>query len=194
MPRSAAETRRHVLEVANDLFYWEGIRATGVDRVAKEAGVASNTLYRLFASKDDLIAAYVDMAAADTREWTTAAVDRAGPDPVRQILALFDETMARAQPDRCRGCAFLMTLAEFPDPDVAAHELAVAAKAWVRDCLGELAERLARAGTVAEPRALADRLALVFDGVNASMQALGPDGPVRQARALIELVLADATR
>ena len=40
MPRRAAETREHVLEVAHELFYWNGIRATGVDRVAAEAGVA----------------------------------------------------------------------------------------------------------------------------------------------------------
>ena len=62
MARSSAQTREHVLAVANDLFYWHGIRATGVDRVAAEAGVAPTTLYRLFASKDDLIAAYIERA------------------------------------------------------------------------------------------------------------------------------------
>ena len=49
--RSAAETREHVLGVAQKLFYWHGIRATGIDKVAAEAGVAPTTLYRLFASK-----------------------------------------------------------------------------------------------------------------------------------------------
>lgn len=167
-------------------------RATGIDRVAAGAGVAPTTLYRLFRSKDDLIAAYVERALAETQEWVTAAIGRAGPDPAEQILALFDETLVRVQPDRCRGCAFLMTLAEFPDPDLAAHRLAVAAKAWVRDRLGELTAELARRGSTADPAQLADRLDLVFEGVNASAQALGADGPVRQARGLVELILADA--
>ena len=62
MSRSAAATREHVLAVASELFYWNGIRATGIDRVAAEAGVAPTTLYRVFASKDDLIGAYIERA------------------------------------------------------------------------------------------------------------------------------------
>ena len=54
--RSAEQTREHVLDVAYDLFYWHGIRATGVDRVAAEAGIAPTALYRLFPSKDALVA------------------------------------------------------------------------------------------------------------------------------------------
>src|SRR5690242_11999150 len=69
MPRSSAETREHVLGVAHELFYWHGIRATGVDRVAVAAGVAPTTLYRLFASKDDLIGAYIERADGLYREW-----------------------------------------------------------------------------------------------------------------------------
>jgi AcrR family transcriptional regulator len=66
--RTAAQTREHVLAIANELFYWHGIRATGIDAVAAEAGVAPTTLYRLFASKDDLIAAYVERADRLYRE------------------------------------------------------------------------------------------------------------------------------
>jgi AcrR family transcriptional regulator len=193
MARTAAETRRHVLEVAHELFYWEGIRATGIDRVANKAGVAPTTLYRLFQSKDDLIAAYVERTAVETQEWVTETIARAGGGPLQQILALFDETLVRVQPDRCRGCACLMTLAEFPDPELAAHRLAVEAKVWIRACLRKLAADLARTAPVADSDALGDRLALIFEGINASAQALGTDGPVTQARALVELVLADAT-
>ena len=67
-----------MLGVAHELFYWHGIRATGVDRVAAEAGVAPTTLYRLFASKDDLVAAYIERAGLLYREWFDAAAARAG--------------------------------------------------------------------------------------------------------------------
>src|SRR5271170_4063056 len=125
MPRSAAATREHVLAVANELFYWHGIRATGIDQVAAEAGVAPTTLYRLFASKDDLIGAYVERADRLYRDWFEAAARQ-------QILAVFDALTEQVQPGRCRGCPFLMALAEFPDPAHPAHRNAVALKAWVR--------------------------------------------------------------
>lgn len=188
MQRTAAETRSHVLRVAGELFYWKGIRATGVDLVAAEAGVAPTTLYRLFDSKDGLVGAYVERADEGFRELFTAAVERAAPDPREQVLAIFDEVFAQVDSDRFRGCAFLMTLAEFPDPGLPGHRNAVAAKTWVRERIGELTERLG----VDDPARLADQLTLVFEGLHASGQALGPNGPARQARRLAEVVLSAA--
>lgn len=193
MRRTTAETRDHVLKVAHDLFYWQGIHATGVDRVAAVAGVAPTTLYRLFSSKDDLVAAYVARADHESRDWFTAAVAAAGPDPRDRILAVFDALAEQLRPAVCRGCAFLMTLAEFPDPDLPAHQGAVAAKSWVRARFGELAHQLAAVAPVPDPEALADQLTLALEGANASTQALGADGPARQARRLAETILATAT-
>jgi len=68
MRRTAEETRAHVLGVARDLFYRQGIRATGVDEVAAKAGVAPTTLYRVFSSKDDLVGAYVERVDQDFRD------------------------------------------------------------------------------------------------------------------------------
>ena len=186
MPRSATQTRKHVLEVAHELFYWNGIRATGVDRVAAEADVAPTTLYRLFASKDELVGAYMERAASLYREWFDAVVRAGGTSPRQQILALFDALAEQVQPGQCRGCPFLMALAEFPDPAHPAHRNAVAIKGWVRVRLGELASSLGSGG---DPEVLADQLALVMEGVYASVQALGVDGPAHRARAFAEALL-----
>jgi AcrR family transcriptional regulator len=187
MPRTGAQTREHVLEVAHELFYWNGIRATGIDRVAAEADVAPTTLYRLFASKDDLIGAYMERAGRLYREWFDAAAEGGGPEPRRRILAVFDALTEQVQPGQCRGCPFLMALAEFPDPQHPAHRSAVALKHWVRARFGELAAGL---GSGADTDPLADQLALVMEGVYASVQALGVAGPARRARALAEALLA----
>ena len=143
--RTAAETREHVLAVAHELFYWHGIRATGVDAIAAEAEVAPTTLYRLFASKDDLIAAYIARADGLYKGWLTAATAPGIGPPRERILALFDALDEQVQPQRCRGCPFLMALAEFPDPQLPAHAGAVATKAWVRGELGELTAALGSA-------------------------------------------------
>jgi AcrR family transcriptional regulator len=193
MRRPGTVTREHLLQVAQDLFYWHGIRATGVDRVAAEAGVAPTTLYRLFGSKDGLVAAYVEQVEQDYRSWFVGATEPDARDPRRQILDLFDRVLASLQPETCRGCAFLMALSEFPDADLPQHRKAVNAKAWIRSRLRGLTDRLAEVEPVDDPEVLADQLTLVIEGMNASVQALGVDGPAKRARALAEVLLDAAT-
>jgi AcrR family transcriptional regulator len=191
--RSSAETREHVLKVAHDLFYWEGVRATGVDRVASEADVAPTTLYRLFASKDDLVAAYLEREDRLYREWFDEAIESAGSGAREQILAVFDALAEQVRPERCRGCPFQMALAEFPDTGAPARRNAVANKAWVRARLGELVGELAKTSSVDDPVALADELALLMEGVYASAQSSSAEGPAARARALAE-ALTDASQ
>jgi len=111
--RSSAQTRDHILQVAGDLFYWEGIRATGIDRVASQADVAPTTLYRLFASKDDLVAGYVERCSMRYRALLSAASSAAAGTPRDRILAVIDAFEDEVVADACRGCPFLMVLAEF---------------------------------------------------------------------------------
>lgn len=192
--RSSAQTREHVLAVAHELFYWQGIRATGIDKVAAEAEVAPTTLYRLFASKDDLVAAYIERADRLYKEWFTEVTQAGGGEQARaRILALFDALGEQIQPDRCRGCPFLMALAEVPDPSQSAHAHAVATKTWVRDRLGELTHELAEATPLQDPGALADQLALIMEGAYASVQALGPTGPAARARVTAEALIDAGT-
>ena len=178
MRRPSTETREHVLQVARDLFYANGIRATGVDRVAAAAGIAPTTLYRAFASKDDLVAAYLAREAAGYREWFTAAA--AGDHPRDRVLGLFDALVAQVRAPDCRGCPFQIGVAELADPGLPGHAVAAEVKRWTRDRLGELVEG---------HDALADELMLVLEGVYASVLTLGHEGPVLRARALVERLL-----
>jgi AcrR family transcriptional regulator len=188
--RAAAETREHILVVARELFYEQGIRATGVDRVAAEANVAPPTLYRLFGSKDDLVAAYLEREDRHYREWFTTAAS--GDGPRERILALFEALAEQVRPESCRGCPFLIALGEFPDRDVLAHKHAVAMKIWVRAQFGTLVGELAATAPVADPQALADQLMLVMEGVYATTQAFGATGPAARSRALVEALLPAA--
>ena len=150
---------------------------------------APTTLYRLFASKDDLVAAYIERAGQLYREWFEAAAAAGGADPRAQILAVFDALGEQVQPQHCRGCPFLMALAEFPDPAHPAHRAAVALKAWVRDRFGQFTAALASGGRTARPGLLADQLSLVMEGTYASAQVLSADGPARHARTVAESLL-----
>ena len=187
--RSSTETREHVLAVAAELFYWEGVHATGVDGIAARAEVAPTTLYRLFASKDDLVAAYVERCSAAYKDRLTAASSPSAGTVRERILAVFDAFTAEALSDSCRGCPFLMVLAEFPDPSHPAHKAAVAHKAWVRDLLYGLVCELSSESSIADPAGVADELALIAEGIYGSVQSLGASGPARLGRVCAEILL-----
>ena len=191
--RRSSETRENVLSVAHELFYWSGIRATGIDRVAAEAEVAPTALYRVFSSKDALVAAYVARMDQNYRAWFTEATRADGRTAAERIVSLFDALTERVQPEICRGCPFLMALTEFPDADLEAHRIAARLKRWVRARFRNLAAELASERTHGRvtPRLLADHLMLLFEGVYATVQALGPMGPARRARYVVAALVKD---
>src|SRR5262249_13152195 len=175
--RTAEETREHILAVTEKLFYSDGIHATGIDTVAARAKVAPTTLYRQFASKDDLVAAYVERCSERYKAVLGAVTSPTAGTAHERILAAFDAFAAEIRSGSCPGCPFLMVLAEYPNPESPAHAKAAGHKAWLRALFHELVRELASATQIRDPEALADQLALVAEGVYGSVQALGPAGP-----------------
>jgi AcrR family transcriptional regulator len=105
---AAAAPRDRILHAAHDLFYRDGIRATGIDRVIAESGVAKVTFYRQFASKDDLILAFLDFRHERWMAWFTAALARHG-DTLAALVPALREWFAAPE---FRGCAFLNSVGE----------------------------------------------------------------------------------
>ena len=58
---ATAPARERILASAYELFARRGIRAVGVDEVIQHADVAKATLYRHFASKDELVLAFLQL-------------------------------------------------------------------------------------------------------------------------------------
>lgn len=174
--RPAAETREHVLAVAHDLFYADGIRQTGVDRVVAAAGIGPTTLYRLFGSKDNLVTAYVEREAAAYLQWMTGVIE--GNDPRDELRAFMRGVADQVGSSHCRGCPFQIALSEIPDPAHPAHRAAVALKRQVRDRLRDLALR----GGAPDPEATGDQLMLLAEGSYAAARSL--DSPAISARAV----------
>ena len=55
--------RDRILAAAGELFYRHGIRAVGVESIAEAAETNKMTLYRHFASMDELVAEYLRQSA-----------------------------------------------------------------------------------------------------------------------------------
>ncbi len=105
---ATAPPRDRILHAAHDLFYRDGIRATGIDRVIAESGVAKVTFYRQFASKDELILAFLDFRHERWMAWFVAALARHG-DTLASLAPALREWFAAPE---FRGCAFLNSVGE----------------------------------------------------------------------------------
>src|SRR3982074_2091874 len=80
-----------ILVTAYALFSRRGIRDVGIDEIIERAGVAKATLYRHFASKDDLVVAFLGRREQRwTVEFIEAEAKRRGATPEEQLLAIFD--------------------------------------------------------------------------------------------------------
>ncbi|MBI2700499.1 TetR family transcriptional regulator [Mycobacterium gordonae] len=64
-PQAADEKRAEIVAAARRLFIDAGYDATPMSRLAKEAGVAPNTIYWYFGDKDDVLIAVLDSVMAD---------------------------------------------------------------------------------------------------------------------------------
>lgn len=132
--------RERVLETAYRLFSQHGTRAVGVDRIIAESGVAKMTLYRNFASKDDLILAFLELREARwTRGWLQEAVEGRAATPAQRLLAIFDvfgEWFAR---DDFEGCSFINVMLEIDDPGSPVRRESVRQLSEIRGFIGGLA-------------------------------------------------------
>src|SRR5215218_9882776 len=132
--------RERVLETAYELFSRHGTRAVGVDRIIAESGVAKMTLYRNFASKDELILAFLARREERwTRAWLQADIERRAHTASARMLAIFDtfgEWFAR---EDFEGCSFINVMLEVTDTAHPVREASVLHLANIRDFLRELA-------------------------------------------------------
>ena len=116
--------RDHLVQVATGLFCKEGFHATGIDRVLAEAGVAKMTLYKHFASKDELIAACLADVHAAVEAAIEAVLADSGPGPADRALAIVLWHAEQAASRGFDGCPFHHARAEYADPDHPAHRAA----------------------------------------------------------------------
>jgi len=154
-------TRERIVTAASKLFYSAGIRAVSVDAVAEKAGLTKRTLYYHFASKDELIAAYLDGRDQPNLTLFQRWFAEAEGGPAEKVGTIFANLARAARQPKWKGCGFLRTAAELADmPGHPAIKTGIAHKkrveGWLRDVLAE-------AGA-ASPEVLARQIVLLLDG------------------------------
>jgi AcrR family transcriptional regulator len=182
--------RERILAVARELFYRDGIRAVGVEAIAAAAGTNKMTLYRHFASKDELVAAYLQELASEGEEiWEAARTAHPG-DPHAQLRYLMRRVSQFAAESTGRGCALANAAVELAERKHPARKVVEAHKR--RQCERLIA--LCREAGYAKPEQVADELFLLVEGARSSLQSVGPEGPGARLYALAERLLDAAPR
>jgi AcrR family transcriptional regulator len=176
--------RARLLRAADELFYAHGIAATGVDAVIAKAGVATGSLYKNFAGKDGLIAAYLTERDQRFRALWESHIN-AEPRPVDRLLAIFGATEEWAeQSDLQRGCAHVAAAAQLPDGH-AGVDAAAEHKRFVIARLTALAEE---AG-LGDPDSAACDIALIYDGTLSALAIGVAAAPIDRGRRLAAFVV-----
>ena len=178
-----SKVRERILDVATRLFYEKGIQAVGVDAIIGEADVARMSFYRQFKSKEGLVLACLARRDETLLAWFDAKVRRLAPLPADRPLAVFEALALRFAADRYRGCGFINTMVEMPDPEDPAHRAAASHKSRFQDYLA----RLLREGGLDE--ALAPDLLLLFDGAVIAAVRESGQAPAFRAQRMAALLL-----
>jgi AcrR family transcriptional regulator len=181
--------RERLLKAATELFYADGVGATGIDAITARAGVAKMSLYNNFASKAELVQAYLQ---ARLEQWQGMLADRLNTagTPEERILAVFDSYVDHAELAYewgFRGCGLLNAAAELSVGDPA-REIVAFQKREVehlfRESLCDLAPH--DSGRVEET---AEHLSFILEGAMARAGLDGDDKRLKTARRIAASLL-----
>lgn len=179
--------RDRIMATACRLFYEEGLQAVGIQRIIDEAGIAKASLYAHFASKDELVAAYLEEKGRSVRTELGAHLANPRLGAKAKVLKFFDMIVGAAASPTFRGCAFSNASAEVANPE---HPIRVAARRqrqWLQETFLTLAREIAGPGPTAER--LAGSLMVLYDGAAATTLIDGDPGAARHARWAAEKML-----
>jgi AcrR family transcriptional regulator len=175
--------RQRILDAAAELFYRDGINATGVERLAAESSVSKRTLYQHFPSKSAVVEEYLRSIEDRVANNPPEGADRA---PRERLLAVFQAPTSPG--GRLRGCPFHNAAVEAAAAMPGVQEIVRGTKRSFIDGLAELAKQ---AGA-ADPQLLGNELGVLYEGAAALATSLDDASPWTHARAAAESLIDQA--
>ncbi|NJK57776.1 MAG: TetR/AcrR family transcriptional regulator [Pleurocapsa sp. SU_5_0] len=186
--KSSHNSHQQILETASQLFYQKGIQNVGINEIIATSGVAKRTLYRHFASKDDLIEAVMKHRATEWLRWFETAVRDRGNTAKERLLATFDVLREwYARPD-FRGCPFINAVLEIADADHPAHEVSIGVRESIRMQIKQLAEQ---AG-VKDSESFSQQYLLLIGGASLMATIEGVSGGANYAQQALATLINSA--
>jgi len=176
--------RERLLKAAAELFYRDGVGATGIDAITAHAGVAKMSLYNNFSSKSDLVKAYLEARLEEWHELFRNRIAKAST-PRERLLAVFDSYVDHAElayGRGFRGCGLLNAAAELPVGDAGRSTVAFQKEEVEQLFRQYLREMKPDGGAVIDETA--EHLSFVLEGAMARAGLDGHDGRLKAARRI----------
>jgi len=186
----AAGARQRIVDAASELFYQNGIRATGIATIISHAGVARATFFHHFPAKDDLVIAWLQQPSSRWFDRIRTELDAKTESPANRLLGFFDLLGEWFAQEDFRGCAFQNAAAETPEADhalrQATHDYALEIQHYLR--------RTANDAGLSNPARTAEELHLLAQGAIATAVATRSPAAAKVARAAARRIVAPAKR
>jgi AcrR family transcriptional regulator len=113
--KSQSDARTRIVQTAENLFYSEGIRSVGIDRIIAEANVAKMTLYNHFSSKDELILAVLEYREEQFSDYISKGIESFMDKGMDKLDAFFAVLEKWIKNKNFRGCSFINATVELAD-------------------------------------------------------------------------------
>ncbi len=181
-PRAA---RDRILAAASGLFCRHGFAATGIDTVIEKAGTAKATLYKHFASKQDLIDAVLEAEGAAWRNWFFGRLAEVRGPADQRMLAVFDVLQEWFSDPGFYGCPFINAVAEFETGDNSVRAAAERHKSHLITWLTAQAIEL----KLPDAKETARSFAVLIDGAIVAAQHARDASFAQTARVMAEIHL-----
>jgi AcrR family transcriptional regulator len=188
--KAAGGKRDQLIDTALRLFARHGYRATGIDTIIAEAGVAKMTLYHHFKTKDELIVAALRRRDTEWREWFIQRVTKLAGSPRERLLAVFDVMEEWFRNKDYHGCSFGQAATEFRDPKHSVHKMASEHKQKMLAYFRELAG----AAGAKDPESLAQQISLLVEGAVIHMEVFREPQVARIADAAAQKLVEEALK
>ena len=156
----ATPSKAKLLRAARRLFCNEGVHATGISRIIKEAKVARRTLYESYGSKDNLLRAVFEAESQMWFSWFDADLASGSDDPVSRVLTLFDLLERWFSSVDFYGCIFINAVAEHEKQNGWVRDWAIAHREAVN---ARLAALVSKTG-VLDVALTTEKLSILIDG------------------------------
>jgi AcrR family transcriptional regulator len=182
MSKTESKARQRIVETAERLFYAEGVRAVGIDRIIAESEVAKMTLYNHFASKDDLILAVLHYREEKFGGMFERWMERHVKKGMDRLEAFFAALKDWFESTGFRGCSFINASVELADAHHAASQFSAEHKERFHEMISEIITQTSGAKAVS----VAPAIALLVEGaiVTAVMEQTSDPADVAKEAAL----------
>ena len=182
--------RDKILATATDLFHTRGINSTGVDTIVAVAGTTKMTLYKYFASKENLILEVLQKNQQDFRTWLNNKLNASSKKPNDKIQQLFNYIEEWVNSSAFIGVGFIKASAEFPNEENPIHQLSLQQSREFRQFISKLAID----ASIKDADGLALQLSLLFEGAVQAEQMKRGSGAIKYAKKAAKILINGASK